>query len=174
MVYILHTGEGNFGWALLLALTACALLYFIFSGLKIAAKSSWALLRLRARNQTTPLLILYGSETGNTYGGTAEVSIKESAALTYNDPALTQLAVKSLEKALGKDNVQTMRAVTGAEDFSAFQEKVPGFYFFLGGLKAGNKPEEAPSHHTPEFEVDDSGLIHGVKAMVQLSLDFLQ
>jgi amidohydrolase len=108
------------------------------------------------------------------YGGTAEVSIKESAALTYNDPALTQLAVKSLEKALGKDNVQTMRAVTGAEDFSAFQEKVPGFYFFLGGLKAGNKPEEAPSHHTPEFEVDDSGLIHGVKAMVQLSLDFLQ
>ena len=108
------------------------------------------------------------------YGGTAEVSIKESAALTYNDPALTQLAVKSLEKALGKDNVQTMRAVTGAEDFSAFQEKIPGFYFFLGGLKAGNKPEEAPSHHTPEFEVDDSGLIHGVKAMVQLSLDFLQ
>ena len=65
--YILHTGEGNFVWALLLALTACALLYFIFSGLKIAAKSSWALLRFRARNQTTPLLILYGSETGNTY-----------------------------------------------------------------------------------------------------------
>lgn len=65
--YILHTGEGNLGLALLLTLTACALLYFIFSGLKIAAKSSWALLRLRARNRTTPLLILYGSETGNTY-----------------------------------------------------------------------------------------------------------
>ena len=55
--------------------------------------------------------------------------------MTYNDPALTQDAVKSLEKALGKDNVQLMQAVTGAEDFSAFQEKVPGFYFFLGGLK---------------------------------------
>jgi len=108
------------------------------------------------------------------YGGTAEVSIKESAALTYNDPSLTEEAVKSLEKALGKDNVQLMQAVTGAEDFSAFQEKIPGFYFFLGGLKKGNKPENAPSHHTPEFVVDDSGLIHGVKAMVQLSLDYLQ
>ncbi|MEL0302069.1 MAG: amidohydrolase, partial [Flavobacteriaceae bacterium] len=108
------------------------------------------------------------------FGGSAEVSIVESAALTYNDPALTQDAVKSLEKALGKDNVQLMQAVTGAEDFSAFQEKVPGFYFFLGGLKKGNKPENAPSHHTPKFVVDDSGLIHGVKAMVQLSLDFLQ
>ena len=87
---------------------------------------------------------------------------------------LTQVAVKSLEKALGKDNVQLMQAVTGAEDFSAFQEKVPGFYFFLGGLKEGSKPKDAPSHHTPEFIVDDSGLIHGVKAMVQLSLDYLQ
>ena len=84
------------------------------------------------------------------------------------------MAVKSLEKALGKENVQLMQAVTGAEDFSAFQEKVPGFYFFLGGLIEGNKPEDAPSHHTPEFKVDDAGLIHGIKAMVQLSLDYLQ
>ena len=43
------------------------------------------------------------------FGGFAEVSIKESAALTYNDPALTQMAVKSLEKSLGKDNVQLDR-----------------------------------------------------------------
>jgi len=107
------------------------------------------------------------------YGGKAKIEIFESAALTYNDPDLTNFAVKSLKKALGEEMVMEMRAVTGAEDFSAFQEKVPGFYFFLGGLIQGNKPEEAPSHHTPEFMVDDAGLIYGVKAMVQLSLDFL-
>ena len=107
------------------------------------------------------------------YGGSAEVSIQETAALTYNDPALTTQAVKSLNKALGNENVVMMRAVTGAEDFSAFQEKVPGFYFFLGGLAEGLTPAEAPSHHTPEFVVNDAGMIHGVKAMVQLSLDYL-
>lgn len=107
------------------------------------------------------------------YGGKANVSITESAALTYNDPELTQKAVKSLEKALGKKQVVEMQAVTGAEDFSAFQEKVPGFYFYLGGLIKGNKSEDAPSHHTPEFMVDDASLIYGVKAMVQLSLDYL-
>ena len=107
------------------------------------------------------------------YGGSAEVSIQETAALTYNDPALTTQAVESLNKALGNENVVMMRAVTGAEDFSAFQEKVPGFYFFLGGLAEGLTPAEAPSHHTPEFEVNDAGMIHGVKAMVQLSLDYL-
>ncbi|MGB2398171.1 MAG: amidohydrolase [Flavobacteriaceae bacterium] len=108
------------------------------------------------------------------YGGTAKVNITETAALTYNDPELTQIAVKSLKKSLGDENVVEMQAVTGAEDFSAFQEKVPGFYFFLGGLIRGNTPAEAPSHHTPEFVVDDAGMIHGVKAMVHLTLDYLQ
>lgn len=107
------------------------------------------------------------------YGGSAAVSIQETAALTYNDPALTEEAVESLNKALGSKNVIEMSAVTGAEDFSAFQEKVPGFYFFLGGLAEGLTPAEAPSHHTPEFVVNDAGMIHGVKAMVQLSLDYL-
>ena len=108
------------------------------------------------------------------YGGTAEVTIQETAALTYNDPALTAVAVTSLNKALGKENVKEMSAVTGAEDFSAFQEKVPGFYFFLGGLADGLSPQEAPSHHTPEFVVNDAGMIHGIKAMVQLTLDYLK
>jgi len=107
------------------------------------------------------------------YGGSAQVDIFETAALTYNDPDLTKLAVASLKKALGENQVVEMQAVTGAEDFSAFQEKVPGFYFFLGGLIQGNNPKDAPSHHTPEFMVDDAGLIYGVKAMVHLSLDFL-
>ena len=107
------------------------------------------------------------------YGGIASVDITESAALTYNDPELTRFAVSSLKKALGEKQVVEVNAVTLAEDFSAFQEKIPGFYFYLGGLIQGNKSENAPSHHTPEFMIDDDGLIYGVKAMVNLSLDYL-
>ena len=112
-------------------------------------------------------------QIASAYGGSATVEIKESAALTYNNPQLTEISIKSLKEALGEDKVIEMNAVTLAEDFSAFQEKIPGFYFYLGGLIQGNKPEEAPSHHTPEFMIDDDGLIYGVKAMVQLSLDYL-
>ena len=61
-----------------------------------------------------------------------------------------------------------------AEDFSAFQEKVPGFYFFLGGLPKGADPKTAPSHHTPTFYVDDAGMRYGIRAMVQLTLDYLK
>lgn len=108
------------------------------------------------------------------YGGSATIDIKETAALTYNDPTLTAFAVPSLKNALGEENVELMSAITGAEDFSAFQEKVPGFFFFLGGLADGLTPATAPSHHTPEFVVNDASLIHGVKAMVGLTLDYLK
>ena len=108
------------------------------------------------------------------YGGEATIEIEETAALTYNDPDLATFAVKSLVGSLGEANVQEMRAVTGAEDFSAFQEKVPGFYFFLGGLPKGADPKTAPSHHTPTFYVDDAGMRYGVRAMVQLTLDYLK
>ena len=108
------------------------------------------------------------------YGGSATIDIKETAALTYNDPALTEFALPSLKRVLGNENVQLMSAITGAEDFSAFQEKVPGFFFFLGGLDEGLTPATAPSHHTPEFVVSDAGMIHGVKAMVGLSIDYLK
>ena len=107
------------------------------------------------------------------YGGSAILEIKETAALTYNDPDLTAKAVPSLEKAIGAENVELMSAITGAEDFSAFQEKVPGFFFFWEVSRRVN-PCRSPSHHTPEFVINDAGMIHGVKAMVQLTLDYLK
>ena len=77
----------------------------------------------------------------------------------------------SLESVAGKNNVVLTKASTGGEDFSYFQEEVPGFYFFLGGMTPGNT--EAFPHHTPDFKIDDNGMLLGVKAMTQLTLDYL-
>lgn len=108
------------------------------------------------------------------YGGTATVTIRKTAALTYNDEVLTNLMVPTLERAVGKSNVSIMKAITGAEDFSYFQQQVPGLYFFLGGMDPKIMPQDAPSHHTPDFVVQDEGMIHGVKVMVGLALDYLE
>ena len=105
------------------------------------------------------------------YGGDATIEINTGTAITYNDPELTVMMVPSLEKAAGKENVMVHKAITGAEDFSYFQEKVPGLYFFLGGMTPGNT--ESFPHHTPDFKIDDSGLLLGVKAMTQVTLDYL-
>lgn len=105
------------------------------------------------------------------YGGTATIEWQNNTVVTYNDPALTAQMVPTLEAMAGKENVQIMKATTGGEDFSYFQEVVPGFYFFLGGMTPGNK--EAFPHHTPDFKIDDAGMLLGVKTMTQVALDYL-
>ena len=105
------------------------------------------------------------------YGGEAEIEWQNMTVVTYNDLDLTAQSLPTLQKVSGAENVQLQKAVTGGEDFSFFQEKVPGFYFFLGGMTPGNK--EAFPHHTPDFFIDESGFQLGVKALSQLTVDYL-
>ena len=104
------------------------------------------------------------------YGGEATIEIQNNTAITYNDPELTGEMLPTLQKVAGKENVNLVKATTGGEDFSFFQEVVPGFYFFLGGKPLN---AEATRHHTPDFYIDESGLLLGVKTMTQLTLDYL-
>ncbi|MEY3405490.1 MAG: hypothetical protein RL161_920 [Bacteroidota bacterium] len=106
-------------------------------------------------------------------GATAEVTISSGSPVTYNDPTLTALMAGSLERAAGKENTLSVSPVTMAEDFSEFQQKIPGLFFFIGGMKPGTDPKKAPIHHTPEFRLDESGFVTGVKALVNLTVDYL-
>lgn len=105
------------------------------------------------------------------YGGSATIEWENFTAVTINDPDLTAQIVPSLEQVAGKENVVVRKATTGGEDFSFYQELVPGFYFFLGGMDP-NDPMQYP-HHTPNFRVEDEGMLLGVKALSQLALDYL-
>ncbi len=105
------------------------------------------------------------------YGGTATCEIKDATDITYNEPILVDQMLPTMQRVAGSENVQTQKAITGAEDFSYFQREAPGFFFFLGGMTPGNT--ESFPHHTPDFQIDDSGLILGVKTLTEMSLDYL-
>jgi len=105
------------------------------------------------------------------YKGEATVEISDGTAITYNNPELTAQMVPTMEAVAGKENVVIAKAVTGAEDFSFYQEKVPGLFFFLGGMTPGTT--ESYPHHTPDFLIDDSGMLLGVKTLTQMSFDYL-
>jgi len=105
-------------------------------------------------------------------GATAELSIENKTLITYNNPALVKKMLPSLQKAAGEDNVSWIDAMTGSEDFSFFGDKVPSFFFFLGGMKKGQDPHTAFPHHTPDFYIDESGFKTGVKAFCQLVVDY--
>ncbi len=79
----------------------------------------------------------------------------------------------SLFKAAGEENVLVSRPMTGAEDFSFYANRVPGLFFFLGGMPKGMNPIDAAPHHTPDFFIDESGFTTGVKALTQLTLDYM-
>jgi len=111
------------------------------------------------------------ADIAKAYGGEATIDWFNNTGVTYNDLALTAQMVPTLEKVAGKENVNLQKATTGGEDFSFFQEEVPGVYFFLGGMTPGNT--EAFPHHTPDFFIDESGLQLGVKALSQMAVDYL-
>lgn len=115
-------------------------------------------------------------KTAESAGATAEVLIPYSVRypVTYNDPVLTEKMLPSLYKTAGEGNIVLREAVTGAEDFSFFQEKVPGLFIFLGGMPKGKNPLDAPSHHTPDFFIDESSFTLGIKALSNLTLDYLE
>ncbi|MFM1878997.1 MAG: hypothetical protein RLZZ241_1863 [Bacteroidota bacterium] len=105
------------------------------------------------------------------YGGEATIRIKDATDITFNDPALVNQMLPTLNRVAGGDNVLATKAVTGAEDFSYFQKEVPGFFFFLGGMTPGTT--ESFPHHTPDFRIDDASMLLGVRALTELTLDYL-
>ncbi len=104
-------------------------------------------------------------------GATADVKIETKTLVTYNEPSLVKKTIPSLIKAAGADNVSESTWVTGAEDFSFYAAKAPSFFFNVGALPKGTDPKKAGPHHTPDFYLDESGFIVGVKAFTQLVFD---
>ena len=115
--------------------------------------------------------IVYNTAKAN--NAKAEITYQVSYPITYNDPGLYENMLPSLKRINGPESVHFMNAITGAEDFSFFQKEVPGLYFFIGGAKEGTDPAKAAPHHTPDFYVDDSAMLTGVKSMTTLALDYL-
>jgi amidohydrolase len=118
-------------------------------------------------------LKLTATKIAESAGATAEVTIVNKTPVTYNDPALTEKVVASLQKAAGEANVVRINAVTGAEDFAFFQQKVPGFFFFVGAMMPDQDPNKVPAHHTPDFMIDERGMLTGLKAMLNVTLDYM-
>ena len=111
--------------------------------------------------------------TANANNAKAKITYQVSYPITYNDPDLYENMLPSLKRINGPENVHFMNAITGAEDFSFFQKEVPGLYFFIGGAQKGTDPKKAAPHHTPDFYVDDSAMLTGIKSMATLALDYL-
>lgn len=104
---------------------------------------------------------------------TLQVPFTHSYPVTLNDPGLTARVLPSLRRVAGEGALREVPAITGAEDFAFYAQAVPGFFFFVGATPAGQDPATSPSNHSPKFFLDESALKVGVRALLQVSMDFL-
>jgi len=107
-------------------------------------------------------------------GATAEVEIRRLYPVTYNDPALTGVAIASLKRVVGEAGLVQIPPLMVAEDFSFFAQQAPGFYFMLGVNAPGVGYGEAASNHSPYFYVNEDALQIGVRALATLAVDYLE
>ena len=106
-------------------------------------------------------------------GATAQVVIDSNTAVTYNDPALTERIVPTLRAVAGANHLVVATPSTTAEDFSRYQQRIPGVFFFLGITPPGTDPSKVAPNHSPRFFVDEAALPTGVRALAHLAVDFL-
>lgn len=106
-------------------------------------------------------------------GATAQVVIDTMTAVTYNDPALMEKTLPALRAAAGANHVLLAQPVTPAEDFSRYQQRIPGVFFFLGITPPGGDPAKVAPNHSPQFFVDEAALPVGVKALAYAAVGYL-
>ncbi|MDR0764879.1 MAG: amidohydrolase [Synergistaceae bacterium] len=89
-----------------------------------------------------------------------------------NDAPLTEVFRRAAVLAAGKENVEESPLLMVSEDFSFFQKRVPGTFFFLG---AGNPAIGADyPHHSPLFAIDESVLVTGAALYAAFALSALE
>jgi amidohydrolase len=118
-------------------------------------------------------ITLTATKIAESAGAKAEVTIRRGTPVTYNDPALTQKMAPSLQRTAGASNTIVINAITGAEDYAFYQKKIPGLFFFVGAMPPDQDPNTVPSHHTPDFMVDERAFVTGVKAILNLTVDYM-
>jgi amidohydrolase len=123
---------------------------------------------IHERVTTLAEAISRGSRAGCT------VCIRKNYPVTVNDPQLTEKMLPTLQRTAGAGQLMLVPKVMGSEDFSFFQQLVPGLFIFIGVTPPGTDPSTAAPNHSPRFFADERCLVQGVRALAQLTCDYLE
>jgi amidohydrolase len=105
------------------------------------------------------------------HGTTATLAwIGASNPATMNDAVLTRASLPALRRACGPEHVMEVPPQMAAEDFAHLARRVPGFYLKLG--VRNEKRGITAMLHTADFDLDESVLPLGVRALANVVWDF--
>lgn len=137
----------------------------------VELKGTLRTLNGRVRDQAITMMNQTLEGVTKAFGGSYSMDIATIGTVTYNEPKLVEATVPTFHRVLGEKNVQQIGPQMVAEDFSFYQQVIPGFFYFLGIRNEAKGIIHAV--HTPEFDIDEDAIPIGVKVMASAALDFL-
>ncbi|CAH1425488.1 IAA-amino acid hydrolase ILR1-like 4 [Lactuca sativa] len=117
--------------------------------------------------------VIIGQATVQRCNASVEFSSKDKPFFpaTINDEGLHKHFVKVAGDVVGASNVKSMLPLMGSEDFSCYQEVIPGYFYFLGMKSESNK--NPVSVHSPFFEINEDILPFGAAMHASLVANYL-
>ncbi len=110
------------------------------------------------------------SHTAQALGCQATFEARRITPAVSNDPAVTAVVQKTVQKILPEATLDTANYLTmGSEDMAFMMEKAPGCYFLVGSANPGKGL--AYGHHHPKFDFDEDALPRAAALMAQAALD---
>ncbi|MBC2125658.1 M20 family metallopeptidase [Listeria innocua] len=108
------------------------------------------------------------------FGVSVELTYTNDYPPLYNDPAVTEQVVASLQKGLGEylTDISTYDMLSGSEDFAYYLQKIPGVFFYIGA-KPKNTPHAYFNHH-PKFDIDEDALLVAAKSVADVVLAYFK
>lgn len=105
------------------------------------------------------------------FGATVDFTYEHGYRPVVNDPALTDRLRTVVQRTFAPDTLIDIRPTMGGEDFSAYQQRSPGVFAFVG---AGNSDAGIIyPHHHPRFQIDERSLELGLRYLTAATLDLL-
>ncbi|PWA65624.1 peptidase M20/M25/M40 family protein [Artemisia annua] len=131
------------------------------------SKASFTQLRQRIEE------VIVGQATVHRCNATVDFAVdnKPFFPATINDAGLHKFFQNVAGDVLGVNNVKEMLPFTGAEDFSFYQEVIPGYFYFIG--MNNDKNGKPASLHSPFFQLNEDVLPYGAAMQATLAATYL-
>jgi amidohydrolase len=128
-------------------------------------------LRHELREETKKKLERIVKHITESYGAKYTFSYEYGYRPVVNDYEVTELIEHTALQLYGRERVVRLQPTMAGEDFSAFLQKAPGTFFFIG---AGNEEKGIIyPHHHPRFTIDEDALPIGVEVFVSSIMNFI-
>ncbi|MGH7649300.1 MAG: amidohydrolase [Gemmatimonadaceae bacterium] len=105
------------------------------------------------------------------HGATYTLEFERGYRPVVNEARATAFMQRVVEQTLGAAVLTDARPTMGGEDFSAYLQKTPGCFFFIGARNEARGIVHP--HHHERFDIDERALESGVAIFIGATLEYL-